>query len=62
MNIYDPSDRITYVHLSGPADARSGLGDGSAACIPLLSGYANQSPLTRLQRRPSQLRGRRAAA
>jgi hypothetical protein len=54
MNIYDPSDHICYVHLSGPADARSAGADDTTACASLPSGYANQSPKTRLQRRPAQ--------
>jgi hypothetical protein len=52
MNTYDPSDRIRYVHLSGPAAARSVSADSAVACTTLPGGYANQSPRTRLQRRP----------
>jgi hypothetical protein len=52
MNTYDPSDRIRYVHLSGPAAARSVAVDSAVACTTLPGGYANQSPRTRLQRRP----------
>ena len=31
MNTYDPSDRILYVHMSGPADARSAPADSATA-------------------------------
>jgi hypothetical protein len=51
MNTYDPSDHIRYVHLSGPAAARSAPADSAVACTTLPGGYANQSPRTRLQRR-----------
>ena len=60
MNVYDPSDGIRYVHLSGPADARSARADNTAACSPLPSGYANQSPRTRLQHRPPPPGGERS--
>jgi hypothetical protein len=53
MNIYDPSDRILYIHMSGPADARSAAADSGTARTTLPSGYANQSPRTRLQHRPA---------
>jgi hypothetical protein len=86
MNTYDPSDRILYVHLSGPADARSASAghaavrsasaghaavrsasaghadvrsvsaDSTTTCTTLPSGYANQSPHTRLQRRTAPVR------
>jgi hypothetical protein len=66
MNTYDPSDRILYVHLSGPADARSAsaepvaarsaAADSTTTCTTLPSGYANQSPHTRLQRRTAHVR------
>jgi hypothetical protein len=62
MNTYDPSDRIRYVHLSGPAAARSAPAAGAIACATLPSGYANQSPRTRLQRRPARVVGSRAGA
>jgi hypothetical protein len=55
MNTYDPSDRILYVHMSGPADARSAPADTATACTALPSEYANQSPRTRLQRRPARV-------
>ncbi len=61
MNTYDPSDRILYVHMSGPADARSAPADSATAGTVLPSGYANQSPRTRLPRRPADLRQNRAA-
>lgn len=60
MNTYDPSDHIRYVHLSGPASARSAAAAVASACAPLPAGYANQSPRTRLQRRPAHSTGTRA--
>ena len=60
MNTYDPSDHIRYVHLSGPAAARSAPADSAVACTTLPGGYANQSPRTRLQRRPGHSVGARA--
>ena len=60
MNTYDPSDHILYVHLSGPADARSAPVDSAPRYTTLPSGYANQSPRTRLQRRPAHVRWNRA--
>jgi hypothetical protein len=60
MNIYDPSDYILYVDRSGPAGARSAPTDSGTACAPLPPGYANQSPRTRLQRRPAHVRASRA--
>jgi hypothetical protein len=62
MNTYDPSDYIRYIHLSGPADARSAAMDSSPAGITLPAGYANQSPRTRLQRRPARIRPNRSGA
>jgi hypothetical protein len=59
MNTYDPSDHILYVHLSGPADARWTSAGSATACTTLPGGYANQSPRTRLQRRPAHVRGLR---
>jgi hypothetical protein len=59
MNTYDPSDHIRYIHLSGPADARTTHADSGTGCSTLPSGYANQSPRTRLQRRPAHVRGLR---
>jgi hypothetical protein len=59
MNTYDPSDHIRYVHLSGPAAARSAPADSAVACTTLPGGYANQSPRTRLQRRPAHVVGTR---
>ena len=54
MNTYDPSDHICYVHLG---DARPTPADRGPGCTTLLPGYANQSPRTRLQRRPAHVRG-----
>jgi hypothetical protein len=59
MNTYDPSDHVLYVHLSGPADARLAPVDGERRRTTLPSGYANESPRTRLQRRPAHVRGNR---
>ena len=60
MNTYDPSDHILYVHMSGPADARWTPADSATVCTALPAGYANQSPRTRLQRRPAHVRRNRA--
>ena len=60
MNIYDPSDRICYVHLSGPAGVRSASMDSSTACVALPAGYANQAPRTRLPQQAPHPRGKRA--
>ena len=59
MNTYDPSDHIRYVHLSGPGDARPTPAYSGIGCTTLPSGYANQSPRTRLQRRPAHVVGTR---
>jgi hypothetical protein len=59
MNTYDPSDHIRYVHLSGPASARSAAAADAIACTALPAGYPDQSPRTRLQRRPASSRGTR---
>ncbi|HEX2074491.1 MAG TPA: hypothetical protein VHF92_11970 [Geodermatophilus sp.] len=60
MNTYDPSNYIRYVHLSGPGDARPTPEHSGTGCTTLPSGYANQSPRTRLQRRQAHVRGNRA--
>jgi len=44
MNTYDPSDRILYVHMSGPADARSAPADSATAGTVVPSGYAYSRP------------------
>jgi hypothetical protein len=68
MNTYDPSDHIHYVHLSGPAQARSPeaqvqvQANSETTCATLPSGYANQSPRTRLQRRQAHVRANGAGA
>jgi hypothetical protein len=62
MNTYDPSDHIRYVHLSGPASARSAAATDAIACTALPAGYPDQSPRTRLQRRPASSGGTRAGA
>lgn len=47
MKVYDPAERIVYVHLASPAR-------GHDAAPPVLdrlpAGYANQSPRTRVRR------------
>jgi hypothetical protein len=60
MNIYDPAHRISYIHMAGHADAISPLVEDGPACIELPPSYANQSPRTRLQRRPARVRGDQA--
>jgi hypothetical protein len=62
MNIYDPAHRISYIHMAGPADACSPLVDDGPACTELPPSYANQSPRTRLQHRPTHVRGDQARA
>jgi hypothetical protein len=57
MNVYDPADGIRYVHMSGPAVRRSAPPNSMTACSPLPAGYANRSPLTRLQRRDRRVTG-----
>jgi hypothetical protein len=58
MNIYDPADRIQYIHMAGKVDAvNSSRVEDSPTCTRLPSGYANQSPPTRLQRRPPRIAG-----
>jgi hypothetical protein len=50
VNIYDPADRIVYVHLSGPAADRTPVAaDMPAECHRLPAEYANQSPRTLLR-------------
>lgn len=50
MNVYDPADRIVYVHLSGPAaDRTPATADGPDECHRLPAEYANQSPRTLLR-------------
>jgi hypothetical protein len=62
MNIYDPADGILYVHMAEKAHPRSSPVAGGTTCITLPSGYANQSPRTRLQRRPARFCGDLAEA
>jgi hypothetical protein len=62
MNVYDPADRILHVHMAGQAHARSSPVRGATTCITLPSGYADQSPRTRLQRRPGRSSGNQAGA
>jgi hypothetical protein len=62
MNLYDPADRICYVHLSGRKDTRGSRADGVSPSIPLPSGYANQSPPTRLLRRAGRPRSGRTGS
>lgn len=63
MNIYDPADRIRYVHLSPEVDSWSPVPGNGPRCIELPLGYANQSPRTRLGHRSTgRLRESDAAA
>ena len=50
MNTYDPSDYIVYVHTDRafPASESSSAHDPAAHRLP--SGYADESPRTRLRR------------
>ena len=61
MNLYDPADRICYVHLSCPAEARTTVADTTTVCSLLPSGYANQSPRTRSLVRAPAMGGLRPA-
>jgi hypothetical protein len=54
MNIYDPAERICYVHLSPEVDSWSLRPGDSLRCIELPVGYANRSPRTRLGHRPTE--------
>ena len=54
VNTYDPADLTVYVHLAGPVYGRSSPVDGGTTCTPLPAQYANQSPRTRLLRRPAR--------
>jgi hypothetical protein len=60
MNTYDPADLILYVHVVAKTDASSLSVAGGTACTALPSDYANQSPRTRLQRRPPRVCGDQA--
>ncbi|SDX30173.1 hypothetical protein SAMN05660209_00087 [Geodermatophilus africanus] len=62
MNTYDPADLTVYVHLAGPAHARSSPASVGTTCTPLPAQYANQSPRTRLPRRPARTGSGQAAA
>lgn len=61
MNLYDPADRIYYVYLSGPAEARPTVADAPTDCSPLPPGYANRSPRTLSPLRAARDRGPRPA-
>jgi hypothetical protein len=43
MNIYDPADRISYVHMVRESDPYSTPLESGRTCIRLPSGYANRS-------------------
>jgi hypothetical protein len=49
MNTYDPADSIVYVHMAPQADPWSIPLIETRRCNPLPTGYANQSPRTRLR-------------
>jgi hypothetical protein len=49
MNTYDPADSIVYVHMAPQADPWSVPLIETRRCNPLPTGYANQSPRTRLR-------------
>ncbi|MGY1643827.1 hypothetical protein ACI782_22190 [Geodermatophilus sp. SYSU D00703] len=49
MNTYDPADSIRYVHLAPEPAPRSTPRVEESRCDPLPTGYANQSPRTRLR-------------
>jgi hypothetical protein len=50
VNVYDPADRMIYVHLAGPAaDRTPAPADRPAECHRLPAAYANQSPRTLLR-------------
>jgi hypothetical protein len=49
MNTYDPADGIVYVHMAPQADPWSAPVIEARRCNTLPSGYANQSPRTRLR-------------
>ena len=53
MKVYDPAERIVYVHLASPAPQHwpaARVEDGTLDRLP--AGYANQSPRTRVRRDP----------
>lgn len=49
MNTYDPADSIVYVHMAPEPDPWSRPVVQSQRCTTLPTGYANQSPRTRLR-------------
>ena len=51
MKVYDPAERIVYVHLASSARGH----DAAPVLERLPAGYANQSPRTRVRRDPSSL-------
>ncbi len=48
MKVYDPAERIVYVHLASSARGH----DAAPVLERLPAGYANQSPRTRVRRDP----------
>jgi hypothetical protein len=61
VNIYDPSDRMVYVHLSGPATDRTPpAAEPSDGCHRLPAAYANESPRTLLREARTPRAGRAA--
>ena len=49
MNTYDPADSIVYVQMAPESDPWSRPVVETRRCNTLPSGYANQSPRTRLR-------------
>ncbi|MFP5369405.1 MAG: hypothetical protein ACLGI3_01450 [Actinomycetes bacterium] len=63
MRTYDPAERIVYVHLPSPALRPSAARTDDAVPDRLPTGYANQSPRTRVRRDPGRgIATRHAAA
>ena len=55
MRIYDPAERIVYVHLTSPAQRPGATQPPHDAVLDRLpAGYANQSPRTRVRRDPGR--------
>ena len=49
VNTYDPADSIVYVHMAPESDPWSRPVVQTRRCTTLPTGYANQSPRTRLR-------------
>ena len=61
VNTYDPADSIVYVHMARESDPWSPPVIRTQRCTTLPTGYANQSPRTRLRTdsRPGGMPSRR---